>query len=176
MAKSRTRKKSAKPQVPPIVREITNAATAYIKYWTNHELGKLQNAHTPICIPIKNGYKIGTYTLTVRNNKSCDLIDANNEFVHTFDNKINAILYTVFSIKNRLNDAREILQLDKEINKHSTDIMAMKRSQIRARDKKDYEIVDIRQARLEISQKQLETAQNKISKIHKLAKYFKVWE
>jgi hypothetical protein len=176
MAKSRTRKKSAKPQVPPTVREITNAATAYIKHWTNHELGKLQNAHTPICIPTKYGYRIGTYTLNVQKNKSCELIDVNREFVHTFDNKINAILYTIYTIKNNYRKADEIIALDKEINKHSTDIMAMKRSQQHAKSKKDYEIVDIRQARLEIAQKQLEIAHNKISKIRLNAKYNKVWE
>ena len=65
--------------------------------------------------------------------------------------------------------------LDKEINKNYADVQAMRRSQRCARDKKDYEAVDIRQARLDIAQKQLEVAQDKISKIHLHAKYTKVW-
>jgi hypothetical protein len=179
MAKSPTKRKFAKktkPHLPPEMRQMTNLAADYIKHWTTKELGSLQRNKTPICIPINNGYKIGTYTLIINKNKTCELHDANKEFLHLFDNKINAILYTVYSIKNQIKTAREIMQLDMEINKNSTDITAMRRSQERARARKEYDIVDIRQARLEVSEKQLEDAKDKILKIQRYAKFNKVWE
>lgn len=179
MAKSPTKRKFAKkskPQLPPEVRQMTNLAADYIKHWTTKELGNLQRSNTPICIPTNTGYKIGTYNLVINKNKTCELHDANKEFVHLFDNKIHAILYTIHTIKNRLKTAAEIMQLDMEINKNSMDILAMRRSQDRARAKKEYDIVDIRQARLEVSQKQLEEARDKILKIQRYAKYNKVWE
>jgi hypothetical protein len=41
---------------------------------------------------------------------------------------------------------------------------------------KDYFKADVRQARLDIAEKRLELAKDKILKIHKTAKYNKVWE
>ena len=179
MAKSHTRKKYNKKSpsnLPPEVRQITNLAADYIKHWTNKELERLHRERKPVCIGTKTGYKVGTYTLTVNRNKTCALHDRNNEFVHLFDNKINAILYSVYIIKNQLKSAEEILVLDQEINKNSADIMAMRHVQSQAKLKKEFDIVDIRQARLEIAEKQLATARDKISKIHIHAKYNKVWE
>jgi hypothetical protein len=176
MAKSRTRKKSAKNNLSPEVTEIADAATGYIKFWTTRELWRMQQQQqTPICLPTKNGYKIGIYTLKINKNQECEVFDINQESVHTFNSKVSAILYTIYTIKNKLVKAWEILELDKEINKNYADVQAMRRSQRCARDKKDYEAVDIRQARLDIAQKQLELAQDKISKIHLHAKYTKVW-
>jgi uncharacterized protein (UPF0179 family) len=176
MAKSRTRKKSVKENIPPEVKEISDAATGYIKFWTTRELWRMQQAQqTPICLPLKNGYKIGIYTLKTNKNHTCEVFDINHESIHTFNNKVSAILYTIYTIKNKLTKAWEILALDKEINKNYADVQAMRRGQKHALGKKDYETVDIRQARLEIAQKQLEEAQDKISKIHLHAKYNKIW-
>lgn len=162
--------------MPPEVKQIANLATDYIKHWTSRELTRLQNERTPVCIPTATGYKIGNYNLFVNKNRTCEVRNHYNEFIHTFDNKVSAIIYTVYIIKNKLNAADEILRLDQEINKNYIDVLAMKRSQDRARTKKDYDIVDIRQARLDEAQKQLEIARDKLSKIHLHAKYNKVWE
>jgi hypothetical protein len=176
MAKSRTRKKSNRSNLPPESRIITDLATSYLKYWTNRELGIMQREErNPICLPTNNGYKIGLYTLNINKNRTCEVFDPNHQSVHTFDDKISAILYVIYTIKNRFNTAWEILALDKEINKNYADMQAMQRSQQQARVKKDYEIVDIRQARLEIAEKQLEIARSKILKIQTHAKYNKVW-
>jgi len=161
--------------MPPAVSEFVDQAAGYITYWTTKELARISQS-APLCIPLKNGYRVGLYTLIVNKNKTCEVQDPNREFVHTFDNKISAILYAVYLMKNNIRKANEIIALDKEINKNYTDVLAMQSSQRRARTKKDYEIVDIRQSRLEIAQKQLEIAQDKILKIHTHAKYNKVWE
>ena len=176
MAKSRTRKKFAKQIVPPELKEISDVATGYIKFWTTRELWRMQQEQqTPICLPIKNGYKIGIYTLKTHKNHAYEVLDINQDSIHIFNSKISAILYTIYIIKNKLIKAWEILELDKEINKNYADVQAMHRSQKYARDKKDYQAVDIRQARLDIAQTKLELAQDKISKIHLHAKYTKVW-
>ena len=93
MAKSHTRKKYAK-KVNPVVAHEINKATDYIKQWTTRELGKIQQETSPVCVPTKNGYKIGLYSLTLNPNKTCDLYDINDKFIHRFETKVSAILYT----------------------------------------------------------------------------------
>jgi len=176
MVKSHIQKKSAKPANKEI-RAVSNAATDYIKQWTNRELGKLQTEHSsPVCIPVKNGYRIGLYHLTINPNKTCDVLDANQEFVHRFETKISAILYTIYTIKKKFWTADDILACDREINKCYTDMLALRNIIQKARERGDYVTVDTRMPRLEIAETRLNLARDKISKIHKTAKYYKIWE
>jgi hypothetical protein len=175
MAKSHTRKKYAKPPRRDIPQEVTQAAD-YIKQWTTRELGKIQHTESsPVCVPVKNGYKIGLYTLTVYPNKTCDVYDPNGEFIHRFETKISAILYTIYTIKKKYWIADDLLNLSTEINKNYTDMLSLRSSIDQATHRKDYVAVDIRQNRLEIAEFQLKLARDKILKIHKTAKYNKVW-
>jgi len=176
MAKSHTRKKSNNLE-PKEVRAISNAATDYIKQWTNRELGKIQQERTsPLCIPVKNGYRIGLYSLKVYPNKTCDVTNPTGDFVHRFDTKISAILYTIYTIKNRLFNADEILTCDKEINKCYTDMLSLRNTVEKARQRQDYVTVDTRMPRLEIAESRLNLARDKISKLQRTAKYYKIWE
>ena len=176
MAKSHTQKKYAKPANNQI-RQVSNATTDYIKQWTTRELGRIQHQEeSPICVPVKNGYKIGLYQLTVHPNKTCDLFNCNRDFIHRFENKISAILYTIYTIKRKYSAADEILRWDKEINKCYTDMLSLRRTIEQARLRKDFVTVDTRMPRLEIAETQLTFARDKISKIHKTAKYYKIWE
>ena len=176
MVKSYTRKKYAKPANHEI-RAVSNAATDYIKQWTTRELGKIQlGASSPICVPVKNGYKIGLYQLTVHPNKTCDVHNHNGDFVHRFEGKISAILYAIYTIKRKYYAADEILACDREINKCYTDMLSLRHAVEEARKRKDYVTVDTRLPRLEMAETRLNLARDKISKIHKTAKYNKVWE
>jgi len=176
MAKSHTQKKSANPAKNEI-RAVSNAATDYIKQWTERELGKIRQEQTsPVCIPVKNGYRIGLYHLTINPNKTCDVLNPNREFVHRFEGKISAILYTIYTIKNKLYNAEEIIQCDQEINKCYTDMISLRNAIEKARQRKDYVTVDTRMPRLEIAETRLNLARDKISKLHKTAKYYKIWE
>lgn len=182
MVKSYTRRKFVKKKAtynpsPNEVVQVTDATADYIKQWTKRELGKLQeNRDTSICIPVKNGYKIGLYNLRVHPNKTCEVFDCNNELVHVFENKISAILYTIYTIKRKYYAADELLALDSVINKNYTDMLSLRRVIERARINKDYVIVDSRQNRLEIAEKELATAREKVLKIHRHAKLAKIWE
>jgi hypothetical protein len=181
MVKSYTRRKFVKKKAtnkpPDQITQLTNAATDYIKQWTRRELGKIQdNQETNICIPVKNGYKIGLYNLRVNANKTCEVYDRNEDLVHVFENKISAVLYTIYTIKKKYYQADQLLALDTEINKNYTDMLSLRRGLERARLEKDFVSMDIRQNRLEIAEKQLALARDQISKIHKEAKYLKVWE
>jgi hypothetical protein len=176
MAKSHTRKKFDN-QVPKNVAQELNQVTDYIKRWTNRELGKIQEqSSTPICVPTSTGYRIGLYKLHVHPNKTCDVFDHNGEFVHRFESKISAILFTIYTIKRRYAAADEILACNKEINKCYTDMLNLRRTVEYARQRKDYVTVDTRLPRLEIAETRLNLARDKISKLHKTAKYYKVWE
>lgn len=177
MAKSSTRKKSNKSQLPAEVAEIANLFTDYVKYWTNNELGKLHSAKdTSVCIPVDDGYRIGLYRLRVHKNKTCTVYDRNNEPIHTFETKVSGVLYTIYTIKQRYKIADTILELDREINKNYMDSLALRRGIDRALKVKDYVSVDIRRARLDLAEQQLSKAKGRILSIHLTAKYNKVWQ
>ena len=176
MAKSNTRKKFDKRVTPAVAQEL-NQVTDYIKRWTNRELGKLQEqSDTPICVPINTGYRIGLYRLHVHPNKTTDVYDHNGDFVHRFESKISAILYTIYTIKRKYAAADQILVCDKEINKNYTDMLNLRRVIEQARKRGDYVTVDTRMPRLEIAESKLNFSRDKISKLHKTGKYNKVWE
>ena len=176
MAKSRTRKTSAK-QLPVEIAVQLDSVTDYIKQWTDRELENIRTANqTPVCIPVKGGYRLGGYRIQVSANKTADLYNQNRELIHTFDSKISAVLYTIYMIKMRYKTADEIMFWDKEINKNYTDFLNLKRTVERARKSQDYETVDIRTARLEIAQTNLDFARDKLSSLHRHAKFNKVWE
>ncbi len=176
MARSRTRKKSARPPNSQI-RKLTNVATDYIKQWTERELGKLHVSETsPVCVPVKNGYRIGLYHVHVNPNKTCDVLDHNREFVHRFESKISAILYTIYTIKRQYWTADQLLRCDREINKHYMDTLALRHCIEQARRRRDYDTVDIKNSRLEIAESLLNLARDRILKMHRTGKYNKVWE
>ena len=176
MAKSHTRKKSAK-HIPAEIAVHLDTFTDYIKQWTDRELENIRTANQiPVCIPVKGGYRLGGYRIQVFPNKTTELYNLNRELVHTFDNKISAVLYTIYMIKMNYKPADEIMFWDKEINKNYTDLLSLKRTIERARKSQDYESVDIRTARLEIAQANLDFAKDKISALHSHAKFNKVWE
>jgi hypothetical protein len=175
MAKSST-KKLNKQLIPPDIAQELNSVTDYIKHWTLQEINRMQQASkSPICIPIKQGYRIGLYTLKTYN-VGCDVNNPNGELIHTFEDKRSAVLYTIYTIKRQYKTADTILALDIEINKNYADIQAWRRHIVQARKKKDYYSADIRQSRLEIAEKCLSHARNEISKIYLTAKHNKIWD
>lgn len=176
MAKSRTRKKSKNRTPPAVTKQITNIATDYITQWTRRELGKIQTQASTICVPTKNGYLVGLYRIQINPNKTCDVLDHNQEFVHRFENKVSAVLYAIHTIKKQYYQADQILYWDREINKCYTDSQSLRRAIEVAVKRKDFASVDIRQSRLEVAETRLNLAREHISKIHKTAKYNKVWE
>ena len=177
MAKFRTQKKSNIKPTRADIKQLSNNVTDYLKYWTNKELDKLQsNSQQPVCIPLKNGYKIGFYKLLIHPNKVCDVFKYGNEFVHRFESKVSAVLYTIYTIKHKFHNADEILYWDSEISKCYTDMTNLRRIIDQARIKKDYVTVDTRMPRLEIAETRLTFARDKIGQIHRLAKINKVWE
>jgi hypothetical protein len=176
MAKSRTRKTSAK-NLPPEIAGQLNSVTDYIKHWTDRELKNIKNSNNvPVCIPTKDGYRLGTYRIRVFPNKTSELFDQNRRLIHAFSNKISAVLYTIYTLKMNYKTADEILFWDKEINKNYTDLCSLKRTIERARKNSDYETVDIRTARLEVAQTKLDFARDRQQTLHNLARFNKVWE
>jgi hypothetical protein len=178
MARLHTRKKFVKkPKETSPVKQFTNIATDYIKQWTQKELSRLQeNRDTSICIPTKDGYKIGLYNLRVYPNKTCDVYDHNTELVHTFESKISAVLYTIYTIKRQYKAADEIFNLDTQINKNYTDMISLRRGVESARKQQDYVALDVRQIKLDIAESELTQAREKMAKLHRYAKFAKVWE
>ena len=175
MAKSRTKRKSAKDNMPAEVSKFVDGAADYIQHWTRTELHRIQS-QLPICVHIKSGYLVGPYTLKITQGKKCEVYNKSQELIHTFEDKRSAVLYAIYSIKRRYKTADNILNLDTEINKNYADIQAWNNHIAKARKRQDYDTADIRQARLEIAEKTLEYTRSEISKIHLTAKYTKIWD
>lgn len=179
MARSRTRKRYAKKEkvyVPPEVKKEIDLTTQRIKQWTRNELGLLQqNQDTSICIPTSYGYKIGLFKLKTFPNKTCEVWDRNEELVHTFGDKVSAVLYTIYTIKHNFHTAKEILYLDTQINKNYTDTLNLRRRIKSAAASKDYFTVDVKAARLEAAQRKLTECQHRLKALHRTAKIKKVW-
>lgn len=174
MVKSRIQKKSNK-QTSPNLNNAIAATTQHIKQWTQKELGVLQQQRIPVCIPVKHGYKIGLYNLKTYPNRTCDVRDHHDELIHTFCDKVSAVLYTIYTIKGKYWISADILRLDKEINKHYIDVIMMRRQMESARKRRDFDAVDIRQARLDLIEAKLKSAQEQMRSIHNDAKKNKVW-
>jgi len=161
--------------MPQDISRMVDSAADYINHWTKTELTRIQRS-APICVPVKNGYKIGAYKLIVGKNNQCAVYDQFNELKHTFENKRSAVLYVIYNLKRQYKTADNILKLDIEINKNYTDIQAWRNCMRSAKIKKDFDTMDIRQSRLDLAEKQLELAQSDLSKIYLMAKYNKIWD
>ena len=129
-----------------------------------------------MCIPTSNGYRIGQYRLEIHKNRITDVYSTHGDLIHSFSDKVSAVLYTIYTIKGKYWISDDILSLDKEINKNYIDIVTMRRCLESAKKRKDYNSVDIRQARLDVSETKLRIATEKIKNIHHTAKINKVWE
>lgn len=187
MAKSYTKrkfnKKQKKVQHNPLngysqaeVKEAITCATDKIKNWTRRRLSDYEANKNPVCIPTNNGYTIGLYKLHVYPNKTCDVYNRHNELVHVFDNKVNAVLYTIYTIKRNLDLANEILEIDETINRNYTDMLLLRRSISCAIKQKDFFAVDARQARLTLVEQRLQLARDRMARIHLIAKHAKIWQ
>jgi hypothetical protein len=180
-AKAKTQAKSSKPKTPPMsAQKITDIdaekATRQIKNWTTQEITHLHKVNrTPVCVPTSDGYRIGLYKLNCQDNRY-RLYDANQTFVHEFDSKASAVLYAIFSIKNNVVKAAEILDLDQDINKNYMDVVMLSRRITGLQRQNDWTGAEIREYRLEIAERRLEALRDKISKIHRSAKYNKIWD
>lgn len=178
MARSRTRRKFAKKEkvnVPiEISREIDLTARR-IKRFTDRELNNLQQAQNPLCIPTETGYRIGSYRLRCYPNKSCEVWEDSQTLVHTFRDKVSAVLYTIYTIKHNVHLAQEIRQLDEKINKNYTDIIYLRRVANAAEKRGEYNVADARIARIDLAQRRLTEAQAELARIHRMAKLNKVW-
>jgi hypothetical protein len=177
MAKQRTKRKSNKQPMPAEVSAVINLATDYIANWTKTELYKIEaDSNTPICVSIPGGFKIGQYFIQVESTKRCIVLNSFKEHIHTFQDKRSAVLYTLHLVKRQYKAADQIVVLDDEINKNYTDVQIWRTRIAKARQRKDYEVVDIRNARLRVAEKHLEIARDNLSKIYLSAKYNKIWD
>lgn len=174
MARSHTLKKS--DSIHAELAQEVKQATEYIKQWTAKELGELQRRRIAVCVSAKNGYKIGLYTLRVFPNKHTEVWNHNNDLVHVFQEKVSAVLYTIYTIKHNFSTAAQILNLDTEVHKHTTDILVMRKYIESAKKKGDYVSVDVREARLHTAELKLQQAREQLQTIHRRAKVAKVWE
>ena len=180
-AQDKPRAKTTKPTTPaeptPRIAQIdAEQATRQIKNWTKSEITHLHKVNrTPVCVPTSDGYRIGLYKINCQDNRY-RLYDADQQFIHEFDSKASAVLYAIYVIKNNVQKATEILDLDQDINKNYMDVVMLSRKIAGLQRQADWIGAEIREYRLEIAERRLESLRDEISKIHRSAKYNKIWD
>jgi hypothetical protein len=173
-----TTKKSKNKQgpLPAEVAVIADLASTYIASWTKKELQRLQHDIKPICVPIKGGYIVGKYTIKKLDTEQWRVFDQDHAKIQDFYYKQGAILFAIYSSKNHLITAKELLSLDAEFTKHDNDIRMYKYSIDRAIANKNYFLYDKLISRLDVSKKKKELANEGLQRLFNKAKYYKIWE
>jgi hypothetical protein len=116
-AKSTTGKKSEFTKAQAV---FVNFSTEYIKNWTN---GRLKHyVDQPVVIPVGDyGFLIGPYKIDSKSKNCWRTEQADGKHIHDFVSRSNAVVYCLREIQNRP-DAREILELDRQLGKLDNDI------------------------------------------------------
>jgi hypothetical protein len=117
MEKSTTEKKSDFVKAQKTFADI---GTNYIKNWTDKELKKFINK--PVVIPVgKHGFFVGNYRITGKSKNCWKVEQLDGKHIHDFVTKLNAILYCMRSMQNKMN-YNDILELDRQLGKLDNDI------------------------------------------------------
>lgn len=172
----KSKNKKQKEKLPPEIAAVADVASTYIASWTKRELQRLQQETKPICFPVKDGYIVGKYTVKKLPTEQWRVTDVDNLHIHDFYYKLGAILYAIFSSKNQLVSAKEVLTLDVEFSKHDNDIRMYRHSITRAASNKNYFLYDKLVARLDVSRQRKEIAGAELQRIFNKAKFYKIWE
>lgn len=172
----KSKNKKQKEQLPPEIAVVADLASTYIASWTKRELQRLQQETKPLCIPIKDGYMVGKFTIKKLPTEQWQVTDCDNLHIHDFYYKLGSILYAVFNSKNQLVAAKEVLTLDREYSKHDNDIRMYKYNITRALANKNYFLYDKLVARLDLSKQRKQIVGDELTRIFARAKFYKIWE
>jgi len=127
-AKLHSRKKLSKKE-----NRLVDHAANYIINWTKKELRKFVNQ--PVVIQIGDyGFCVGKYTITGKSKKSW-AVHNNDQFIHDFTSKTNAILYCLCETTNSYSSAKELLDLDSKIGRLENDLEQYKHCLTTTKDK-----------------------------------------
>jgi len=181
MAKSSTQKKSKNKKNIPTVQDIEHAVDKtvdYIKNWQTKEIMPLltKNGNSvPICVPIKNGYAIGSHTVKKISNNIWHLTKYLDGKVYVFSSKTSAISYSLCEQRRRLKLAKEILEFDSKIVDCHVKIEHYQYRLSSAVKKKDEWQRDFSSIMLSTIEVEMEEAKYRLQKSLNLTKYFKLW-
>ena len=156
---------------------IVEATARYLGEWTESQVQKLSiTKHTPYIWPLgDNGYVIG-HCRVMYNHGYWQLQNTYQERVHTFDQKLSAVFYTLCEQKGYWKLAQSIKLLDGQALKLKNDIVYYEASVNRAVKNKKFENAEIWRSRLKNAQLQLKSANLQLQKSLTSAKYIKYWE
>jgi hypothetical protein len=175
MAKSSTKRKSAK--APPITEVIaaTEATSLYIGVWAKQEAERLLKKE-PVIIPLKNGYYVGKFT--VKNvSHTWHVYNVFNELINAFSSKQSAVSWCILEHTGRINQSQKLLEQDAKVSKYTQDQTNYRHTRQQAIKRGDYFAVDLSDAKLAKIQSMLEDASNDLEKTLNQAKYLKgIWE
>jgi hypothetical protein len=115
---------------------ITDLGVLYLKKWTDIELKKYKNK--PIVIPTgPYGFLVGQYKISGVNKECWQVSNINDDIIHNFINKTNAIIYCLLLVTKKYLLAQELLNLDLRIGKLDADIHIYERYLKTKRNKDD---------------------------------------
>ncbi len=127
-AKLHSRKKLSQKE-----NQLVDHAANYIINWTKKELKKFIDR--PVVIQIGDyGFCVGKYTITGKSKKVWT-VHSNNQLIHDFTSKTNAILYCLCETTYSYNSAQELLDLDSKIGRLEKDLEQYKHYLATTKDK-----------------------------------------
>jgi len=154
------------------------AATArMLGEWTEQQVQKISvNDNTPYIWPLgQAGYAIGNRKIMCQQG-AWNLYNTYDEREHVFDQKLSAVFYCLCEQKGYLRLARNIKNLDSEVNRLKNDIMHYEKSANRAMQNHQGDRVAIWDARLFDAKLRLRNSSEQLRKSLNSAKYIKYWE
>lgn len=173
MAASRITKKQARQLAEIKVAE--ELFTTVLAYWTRQEVQSLVRNGTLLVLRIPNGYRIGSFRMTARN-EMWYVTNEFNDLNYEFANKSAAVFFCLFEYKRYFQRSKELLHQDAEVNRLEKDQRILNHKYKKACTSKDTFGQDLYQARLSDINPKLAFAREQLEKLIKSAKYIKIWD
>lgn len=185
MAVSHTAKKSRKKKFQKKDRRAdeviqlelaADLAAAYIKVWAREQTLCSLRSHTPIIVPINNGYRVGRFSVSQNANATWRVTNNVEEKVSDFAWKSSAVAYCLLEHTGRYLQSQQIKMLDHQMMKFEIDLFFYKKSIENSTKKNDHARTEFVYNRYLQAQAQFELARNNLEKSLKSTKYLKVWD
>lgn len=172
MAKSYTKRKFAEVNQ---VKMVAEAASTYVRHWTQQEARKLLKQEILI-IPASWGFQVGKYAVKTTQ-QGWRVEDPAGELINNFTSKRSAVSWCVLYQTNRFQISERLLTQDIRLSKLVQDQTNYTYNKQQARKKSDYFTVDVLAARLAETEGFLDLAKIDLEKTLNSAKYLKgIWE
>lgn len=183
MAKSNTRRKSTaykRALKQTTGRVVTDLVANKVAQWQKQELNRIlaspNNRKNTYIIETKQGYRVGSITVTEGKDNLWLIRNASNLEDGQMFSKPRALLYAILLHNGKNILAKEVKDADRMIVKYTEDINFYKHTIKSANKKGEYERAEAVWYRLDDTIFKLKEAKERLEKTVNSAKYIKLWD